>query len=75
MWKQLEPHFANVEQTHNQMGTVGAYRTNYQQLLMFKNVFMANSKNMSSLGKYVTFGSLSVSNLLMTFADTDELQL
>jgi len=43
------------------MSGVAAYRTNFQQLLMFKNVFMTNSKNMSSLGKYVTFGSLSVS--------------
>jgi hypothetical protein len=61
MWKQLEPHFQAAEQTHNQMSGVAAYRTNFQQLLMFKNVFMTNSKNMSSLGKYVTFGSLSVS--------------
>ena len=63
MWRQLEGHFVAVENTHNQMSTVAAHRTNFQQLAQFKNVFMTNSKNMSSLGKYVSFGTLSVSFL------------
>jgi hypothetical protein len=33
MWNQMEPFIANVEKTHNQMSTVAAYRTNYQQLV------------------------------------------
>lgn len=64
MWTQMEPFIANVEKTHNQMSTVAAYRTNYQQLVQFKDVFLTNSKNMSSLGKYVSFGGLSVSFFL-----------
>lgn len=51
------------------MSGVGSYRTNYQQLVQFKDVFLTNSKNMSSLGKYVTFGGLSVSVYLLTKLD------
>lgn len=72
MWTQMEPHILNVEKTHNQMSTVASYRTNYQQLVQFKDVFLANSKNMSSLGKYVSFGALSVSSPLLNASDPTE---
>jgi hypothetical protein len=55
--------------SNNQMSSVGSYRTNYQQLVQFKDVFLTNSKNMSSLGKYVAFGGLSVSVYLLTKLD------
>ena len=72
MWTQIEPFIANVEKTHNQMSTVASYRTNYQQLVQFKDVFLTNSKNMSSLGKYVSFGGLSVSFFFLTDLDPTE---
>lgn len=56
------------------MSTIQAHRTNYQQLLAFKDIFLANSKHMSSLGKYISFGPLSVSRFIkseLTFSGLD----
>lgn len=53
------------------MSTVASYRTNFQQLQQFKDVFLTNSKNMSSLGKYVSFGGLSTQlNVSFSWSDS-----
>jgi len=62
MWTTLEPHFNAVETNHNRMSSIAQYRTNVASLIQFRDVFMTNLRNMSSLGKYIAFGTLSVSS-------------
>lgn len=62
MWNSLEPHFNSVEVNHNKMSSIAQYRTNVASLVQYRDVFMTNVRNMSSLGKYIAFGTLSVSS-------------
>jgi hypothetical protein len=61
MWKSLEPSIVMVQNTHEEMRQVSTYKTNYAQLVKYKDIFLNNTRHMAAFGKYFSFGKGSVS--------------
>jgi len=62
MWKDLESDISGVEVTRNQLTTAQNYKTDHTQLPKYQELFLRNYSNMSSLGKYFSFGNQRVSS-------------
>lgn len=72
MWKDLEMEFQRVFSARKEICSIGAYRSDPEQLKKFKAIFLEIYQTQTLFNKYFTYGNQKVSTPALTISVTIE---